>query len=368
MDINQFNGDLLRLAEAVKQIDRAGYVRQSILLRLCVGGVPLHRAVGLHLVDIVKGNPTHPQPDVDAWASIFDPYCRRVGAQSLSAVLLRYLIGEQLLSRNADGDYDLEVPAFPSRKGGHPITTRTAERQLIQAWRSCNLGTPITFRDVIRLGRMHSGKRLPDSALREATENAFALVKKMDWFFTKLFSQDQHAKEDAKQSALLALLEANADGKPTLDETSISQLLYKSGRQSRKEYVNNRINCVVGLPLNGSQLCQKQQKTRMDKHSLKYRISKVLRTLSYREREILKLRYGFPDSFTFTLLELVYIFKILPERVRQIEQRAIRSLQQPSRAQFLVDFVEEKRKKVPKKKGRKRKDEKERQKGVRESG
>jgi RNA polymerase sigma factor (sigma-70 family) len=57
-------------------------------------------------------------------------------------------------------------------------------------------------------------------------------------------------------------------------------------------------------------------------------ISKVLKTLSYREREIIRLRYGLGDGYSYTLEEVGHIFKTTRERIRQIEARAVRKLQQ----------------------------------------
>ncbi|MEL7484555.1 MAG: RNA polymerase sigma factor RpoD [Planctomycetota bacterium] len=73
---------------------------------------------------------------------------------------------------------------------------------------------------------------------------------------------------------------------------------------------------------------------------LKSRIEQVLRTLSYREREIIKLRYGIGDGYTYTLEEVGRIFKVTRERVRQVEAKAIRKLQHPVRSRKLQGFVE----------------------------
>ena len=73
---------------------------------------------------------------------------------------------------------------------------------------------------------------------------------------------------------------------------------------------------------------------------LRERIKAVLKTLSYREREIIKLRYGLGDGYCYTLEEVGAIFKLTRERIRQIEARAIRKLQQPSRSQELVGFLD----------------------------
>ena len=65
---------------------------------------------------------------------------------------------------------------------------------------------------------------------------------------------------------------------------------------------------------------------------LRGRIEGVLKGLSYREREIIKLRYGIGDGHTYTLEEVGRIFKVTRERVRQVEAKAIRKLQHPVRS------------------------------------
>jgi RNA polymerase primary sigma factor len=73
---------------------------------------------------------------------------------------------------------------------------------------------------------------------------------------------------------------------------------------------------------------------------LKDRIEAVLKTLTYREREIIKLRYGIGDGYTYTLEEVGRIFKVTRERVRQVEAKAIRKLQHPVRARKLAGFLD----------------------------
>ena len=73
---------------------------------------------------------------------------------------------------------------------------------------------------------------------------------------------------------------------------------------------------------------------------LRQRIESVLKTLTYREREIIKLRYGIGDGYTYTLEEVGRIFKVTRERVRQVEAKAIRKLQHPVRARKLQGFVD----------------------------
>jgi len=75
---------------------------------------------------------------------------------------------------------------------------------------------------------------------------------------------------------------------------------------------------------------------------LKERIDIILKTLSYREREIIKLRYGIGDGYTYTLEEVGRIFKVTRERVRQVEAKAIRKLQHPVRSRRLEGFLDHK--------------------------
>ena len=73
---------------------------------------------------------------------------------------------------------------------------------------------------------------------------------------------------------------------------------------------------------------------------LRNRIAKVLKSLSYREREIIKLRYGLGDGYSYTLEEVGHIFKVTRERIRQIEAKAVRKLQAPARSEELAGFLD----------------------------
>nr|HMQ20898.1 RNA polymerase sigma factor RpoD [Planctomycetota bacterium] len=72
---------------------------------------------------------------------------------------------------------------------------------------------------------------------------------------------------------------------------------------------------------------------------LKDKVVGVLDTLTFREREIIKLRYGIGDGYTYTLEEVGRIFRVTRERVRQIEAKAVRKLQHPVRARKLSGFL-----------------------------
>ena len=72
---------------------------------------------------------------------------------------------------------------------------------------------------------------------------------------------------------------------------------------------------------------------------LREKIDALLKTLTYREREIIRLRYGLGDGYTYTLEEVGRIFKVTRERVRQIEAKAVKKLQHPVRSRQLAGFI-----------------------------
>ncbi len=78
----------------------------------------------------------------------------------------------------------------------------------------------------------------------------------------------------------------------------------------------------------------------MNMDLLKRSVHEALADLSYREREIVRLRYGLADGYAYTLEEVGKIFKITRERVRQIEAKAIRKLRHPVRSRKLAGFVD----------------------------
>lgn len=72
---------------------------------------------------------------------------------------------------------------------------------------------------------------------------------------------------------------------------------------------------------------------------LRDKIELLLKSLTYREREIIRLRYGLADGYSYTLEEVGRIFKVTRERVRQIEAKAVMKMQNPVRAKHLENFL-----------------------------
>ncbi len=73
---------------------------------------------------------------------------------------------------------------------------------------------------------------------------------------------------------------------------------------------------------------------------LREQIVEVLHTLTPREEEVLKLRFGLKDGKTRTLEEVGEVFGITRERIRQIEAKALRKLRHPSRSKRLKDYLD----------------------------
>jgi len=78
----------------------------------------------------------------------------------------------------------------------------------------------------------------------------------------------------------------------------------------------------------------------INQEALKRHISEALNDLNYREREILRLRFGLADGYSYTLEEVGQIFSVTRERVRQIEAKAVRKLQHPIRSRHLEGFLD----------------------------
>jgi len=77
-----------------------------------------------------------------------------------------------------------------------------------------------------------------------------------------------------------------------------------------------------------------------NQESLKQRIQEVMQVLNHREREIIRLRFGLTDGYSYTLEEVGKIFSVTRERVRQIESKAVRKLQEPYRSRSLAGFLD----------------------------
>ncbi|MGB6168801.1 MAG: RNA polymerase sigma factor RpoD, partial [Geitlerinemataceae cyanobacterium] len=78
---------------------------------------------------------------------------------------------------------------------------------------------------------------------------------------------------------------------------------------------------------------------RVSKNLLREDLESVLDTLSPRERDVLRLRYGLDDGRMKTLEEIGQIFNVTRERIRQIEAKALRKLRHPNRNSILKEYI-----------------------------
>ena len=74
---------------------------------------------------------------------------------------------------------------------------------------------------------------------------------------------------------------------------------------------------------------------------IKEQIDEVLATLSPREQEVLKIRFGLVDGQSRTLKAIGQSFHVTPERIRQIEAKALRKLRHPARSTGLKGLLDE---------------------------
>ena len=74
---------------------------------------------------------------------------------------------------------------------------------------------------------------------------------------------------------------------------------------------------------------------------LREQLDEVMDTLTDREENVLRLRFGLDDGKMRTLEDVGKVFNVTRERIRQIEAKALRKLRQPSRSKPLRDFIED---------------------------
>jgi RNA polymerase primary sigma factor len=79
----------------------------------------------------------------------------------------------------------------------------------------------------------------------------------------------------------------------------------------------------------------------VNRQALKSVIGRALDGLSYREREIIRLRFGLADGYSYTLEEVGTLFDVTRERVRQIEAKAVEKLREPGLHAQLSGFVDD---------------------------
>ncbi|MGE3163502.1 MAG: RNA polymerase sigma factor RpoD/SigA [Planctomycetota bacterium] len=137
--------------------------------------------------------------------------------------------------------------------------------------------------------------------------------------------------------------------KPTIEE--ISRELEISPIELQKIVRMSRNPVSLSSPLGRDEdssfgdflqdLREESPDARLSFDALRDRLQAILQSLSLREREVIKLRFGIDRDETYTLEELGKKFKVTRERIRQIEIRALKKLKHPIRSRSLEGFMDE---------------------------
>ncbi len=77
-----------------------------------------------------------------------------------------------------------------------------------------------------------------------------------------------------------------------------------------------------------------------NEEQLKDKVAEILKSLTYRERESIRLRYGIGDGYQYTLEEVGKLFKITRECIKQIESKGMNKLRHPTVARKLEGFLD----------------------------
>ncbi len=148
--------------------------------------------------------------------------------------------------------------------------------------------------------------------------------------------------EEAVQVGMEALLEALSDHTKEDVQQNCSAFMRRRVGRALEEFLQGYSNKGrrhlknmhivdndTGNPINVAQQGQ-----------FKQRMQLVLDSLTFREREVTKLRYGIDDGFEYSTEEIGKIFKVGRDSVQRIERKALRKLQFPARSNLLKGFLE----------------------------
>lgn len=156
------------------------------------------------------------------------------------------------------------------------------------------------------------------------------------------------SEERAKVQRIYRELWQDLGRRPTLAETA--KAAHMSADNAKRILQSNRDPISLDQPIGKSEDSSygdlladhgaEQPAVEASLHMLRRQIHQKLDRLAYREREILKLRYGLGDGYNYTLEEVAGIFQVTRERIRQLEVRALQKLRDPSNSADLAGFLD----------------------------
>jgi RNA polymerase sigma factor (sigma-70 family) len=344
MDISRgckiVSGQATELAILVQRLHSLGHEKVAILIRLVASGLALKQATSLLVGDVLDGFDRGHE---------FDPYCRKVGLSDLRDDALRY--ARKCLPWYVD-EFEHADPVFPSRKGGVPITTRTAERLLATAQSSMGMSTLITFRDVGVIGRGLKQALTELSKSRTSDRSFSNLLNKLRPEIRRRFPYNEDDQEDAEQAVLCELLKYNQYG--GLDDGEAYVVATKVLADFRRRMSERRRFEIPGLLGDWSTVSNRHDAkfsfnrdvadgvVSVSDNELRLKLNAALDALPDKEREIMKLRWGLDerDRSVHTRAQLASRFKISSERVRQIEHESICRLREPWICRGLIGLLD----------------------------
>jgi len=315
------------LAKCICALFQTGFVRESLLLRLVTSGFALDSAVSLRTNQVLESF---------SFGHELDPYCRSTGMRDLRAEILTYIRQSVVCG---DSTADANYPLFPSRKGGGPITTRSAERLLKNAFVRLGAITDITYRFAAHLGRnLRRLRKQGVCASRDVLEEVMTECRRE---ILLAYPHRIHDQEDAQQTIIVHLLEQCQDGMLNKDDAiELATKQFRRFRRERDQLRRTEVSGILGdwttvVNRGSAQLLygdhQSEVEDSFNSKDANLQLAKIIRLLPARDQRIMRLRTGVgtKNCIPHSRAEVAAKFSVSPERIRQIEYRSIRRLQRP---------------------------------------